>query len=249
MPLTEQPGAGSVSDPTRALLRVEGLRAGYRGRDVLFGVDLAVAPGEIVTLLGHNGAGKTTTLRTIFGLMRPSAGRVVCAEIELTGQPPLTSITAGMSFTPSEKFIFSELSVSDNLDLGAMLVPARERAARIKEICERFPILRDRRNQVAGTMSGGEQRMLSLGIALLTRPGLMLLDEPSLGLAPNLADRVMDLLRDLARDTGIAILLVEQNIAQALRHADRAYVMRSGEIILETSAAELRARGSWWDLF
>ena len=249
MPLTEQHGAGTVRDPADALLRVEALKAGYRGRDVLFGVDLAVSPGEIVTLLGHNGAGKTTTLRTIFGLMPPSAGRVVCGDVELTGRSPLTSITAGMSFTPSEKFIFSDLSVSDNLDLGAMLVPANLRASRISEIYERFPILHDRRDQLAGTMSGGEQRMLSLGIALVTRPRVMLLDEPSLGLAPNLADRVMDLLRELASDTGIAILLVEQNIAQALRHADRAYVMRSGQIILETSAAELRARGSWWDLF
>lgn len=249
MSLTEQPEVDGVSTPPQALLHVEGLRAGYRGRDVVFGVDLAVKPGEIVTLLGHNGAGKTTTLRSIFGLIRPSAGRVRCGEHDLTGRPPLNSIAAGLSFTPSEKFIFAELSVSDNLDLGAMLVPARERRARIGEICERFPILGDRRNQLAGTMSGGEQRMLSLGIALLTRPKLMLLDEPSLGLAPNLADRVMDLLRDLAHDAGIAILLVEQNIAQALHHADRAYVMRSGEIILETSSADLRARGSWWDLF
>lgn len=231
-----------------ALLAVEGLRSGYAGRDVVFGADLEVGEGEIVTLLGHNGAGKTTTLRAIFGLQRVSAGRVLYADHDLTNSRASRSIRAGISFVPAERFVFSDLTVFENLELGA-LTAADQFEQRIERALALFPVLADRRKQLAGTMSGGQQRMLSLGMALMTAPRLMLLDEPSLGLSPKLAEEVMDTLRSLVVKDGVSVLLVEQNIAQALRHADRAYVMRSGKIILESSAETLRQKGSWWDLF
>ena len=232
-----------------ALLTVRGLRAGYGAREVVYGVDLDVRFGEMVTLLGHNGAGKTTTLRSIFGLQRPTAGTIVCADGDLTDCTPLDSISAGVSFTPADRFVFGDLAVHENLALGALRVPGAEVGPRLQRVFALFPILKERSAQLAGTMSGGQQRMLSLGMALMTKPRLMILDEPSLGLSPLLADQVMDTLRRLVDEDGVSVLLVEQNIAQALRHSDRAYVMRAGEIILATSAADLRARGSWWDLF
>ena len=238
-----------MASTTGQLLVVEQLRAGYGGRDVLYGVDLAVGEGELVTLLGHNGAGKTTTLRTIFGLQGATAGRVRCADTDMTSTNPLASIRNGLSYTPAERFVFADLTVSENLELGGLTVTASDHGDRLEQIYGLFPILEERRDQLAGTMSGGQQRMLSIGIALMTQPRLMLLDEPSLGLSPKLADQLMDTLRALVDDHGVSVLLVEQNIAQALRHADRAYVIRSGQIILETAAEELRARGSWWDLF
>ncbi|MEA2277318.1 MAG: hypothetical protein QOI62_2441 [Solirubrobacteraceae bacterium] len=233
----------------RDTLVVEGLRAGYDGRDVLFGVDLEVRPGEMVTLLGHNGAGKTTTLRSVFGLQRPTGGSVRWRGEALTGHGPSQSIRSGISFVPAERFVFTDLTVLENLELGGLTAPAEVAERRLERAFELFPILRDRSDQLAGTMSGGQQRMLSVGMALMTEPRLMLLDEPSLGLSPKLADQVMDTLRDLVRDEQMSVLLVEQNIVQALRHADRAYVMRSGAIILASDADELRARGGWWDLF
>lgn len=231
------------------LLVVDGLRAGYGGREVLYGVDFEVRRGEMVTLLGHNGAGKTTTLRAIFGHKRPTGGRVAYDGAEMTGQAPVKSLTLGISYTPAEHFVFADLTVYENLELGGLRAPSSEFEGRLDRVHELFPILKERSTQPAGTMSGGEQRMLSIAMALMTKPRLMLLDEPSLGLSPKLANQVMDTLRDLVRGEQISVLLVEQNIAQALRHADRAYVMRSGEIILESPAEALRARGSWWDLF
>jgi branched-chain amino acid transport system ATP-binding protein len=232
-----------------ALLTVEGLRAGHAGRDVLFGVDLEVHAGEMVTLLGHNGAGKTTTLQAAYGLLRRSAGRVRVGDVALSGRSARESIAAGVSFTPAERFVFADLTVRENLELAALTVPAAEAEERIGRAHALFPVLAEREGQVAGTLSGGQQRMLSVGMALMTRPRVMLLDEPSLGLSPLLADQVMDTLRELVDRDGVAVLLVEQNVAQALRHADRAYVMRSGAIIHQAPAEELRARGSWWDLF
>jgi len=235
--------------PTREeLLRVEGLRAGYAGRDVVYGIDLAVGAGEIVTLLGHNGAGKTTTLRSIFGLQRPSGGSVTYEGQELGGSRASRSIRAGISFVPAERFVFADLTVLENLELGA-LTAASHFEERVEKVFGLFPDLSGRTGQAAGTMSGGQQRMLSLGMALMTAPRLMLLDEPSLGLSPRLAEQVMDTMRGLVDDEGVSVLLVEQNIAQALRHADRAYVMRSGQIIAEFTAEELEQRGNWWDLF
>lgn len=245
-PLTDD---SAVPPAIAELLTVRGLRAGYAGREVVFGVDLDVGVGEIVTLLGHNGAGKTTTLRAIFGVQHPTGGKITCAGRDMTGRAPRESIATGMSFTSAERAVFADLTVSENLEVGALHVPNDEFDARLERVTSLFPILEERPTQLAGTLSGGQQRMLSLGMALMTRPRLMLLDEPSLGLSPALAEQLMDMMRQLVDEEGLSVLLVEQNIAQALRHANRAYVMRSGEVIMSTSAEELRERGSWWDLF
>jgi branched-chain amino acid transport system ATP-binding protein len=236
-------GSGSV-------LEVRGLSAGYGRRQVIFDVDFNVREREVVTILGHNGAGKTTTLKSVFGLIRPTSGSVVYCGREVTGRVPAANVRDGMSFTPPEHFVFPDLSVLNNLRLGGITEASAERKnERLELIYEMFPVLKSRSKQLAGTMSGGEQRMVALGIALMGGPRLMLLDEPSLGLAPSVVDHLMDAVRKLADEQGISVILLEQNVAVALNHADRAYIMRSGRIILEEPAETMRARGHWWDLF
>jgi branched-chain amino acid transport system ATP-binding protein len=155
-----------------------------------------------------------------------------------------------MSFTPPERYVFPDLSVLNNLRLGGISEKSEERKQeRLERICEMFPVLKQRFKQLAGTMSGGEQRMVALGIALMGGPRLMLLDEPSLGLAPSVVEQLMDAVRKLTDEQGISVILLEQNVAMALNHADRAYIMRSGRMILEEPADAMRARGHWWDLF
>lgn len=230
-------------------LVVNGLAAGYGKTRVVFDANLAVAPGEVVALYGHNGAGKTTTLRAVFGLLPVQEGSVTLAGLDLTALPSRRVHQAGAAYVPSEQFVFAPLTVAENLRLGA---PARlgrtEVSERLDRVHDLFPVLAERPRQLAGTMSGGQQRMLSLGIALMSNPTLLLLDEPSLGLSPALTDRLMSAIRRLA-DDGVAVLLLEQNIIASLKVADRAYVMRSGRTILSQTSAELRTRHSYWDLF
>jgi branched-chain amino acid transport system ATP-binding protein len=233
-----------------SVLEVRGLSAGYGRRQVIFDVDFNVGEREVVTILGHNGAGKTTTLKSVFGLIRPTSGSVVYFGREVTGRVPAANVRDGMSFTPPEHFVFPDLSVLNNLRLGGITEASAERKnERLELIYQMFPVLKSRSKQLAGTMSGGEQRMVALGIALMGGPRLMLLDEPSLGLAPSVVDHLMDAVRKLADEQGISVILLEQNVAVALNHADRAYIMRSGRIILEEPAETMRARGHWWDLF
>jgi branched-chain amino acid transport system ATP-binding protein len=232
------------------VLEVRGLSAGYGPRQVVFDVDFSVGKGEIVTILGHNGAGKTTTLKSVFGLIRPLSGSVLYRGQEIVGRAPVENVREGISFTPPERFVFPDLSVLNNLKLGGISEKSEERRReRLERVYEMFPILKERAKQLAGTMSGGQQRMVGLGIALMGDPKLMLLDEPSLGLAPSLVNQLMDTVRTLADERGISVLLLEQNVAVALEHADRAYVMRSGHMILEEPADKMLARGHWWDLF
>ena len=232
------------------LLEARGLSAGYGPRQVVFDVDFSVGKGEIVTILGHNGAGKTTTLKSVFGLIKPLAGSVTYRGQEIIGRAPVENVRDGISFTPPERFVFPDLSVLNNLKLGGITEKSDERRQqRLELIYEMFPILKERSKQLAGTMSGGQQRMVGLGIALMAGPRLMLLDEPSLGLAPSLVDQLMDAVRKLVEEQGISVILLEQNVAAALDHADRAYIMRSGRMILEEPADTMRARGHWWDLF
>lgn len=237
------------SDGAR-LLEVRGLSAGYGARQVVFDVDFDVGTGEIVTILGHNGAGKTTTLKALFGLIRPLSGSATYGGRNVLGRSPADNVRGGMSFTPQDHAVFPDLTILGNLKLGATTTKSRdvidERLARVYEL---FPVLEERSGQLAGTLSGGQQRMVSLGIALMSAPRLMLLDEPSLGLAPSLVDQLMDTVRRLADDHDISVILLEQNLAAALDHADRAYIMRSGRMILEEPADTMRARGHWWDLF
>jgi branched-chain amino acid transport system ATP-binding protein len=239
--------AGNESD---ALLEVAGLRAGYGGRPVVYGVDLAVGPGEIVAVLGHNGAGKTTTLKAIFGFLEPMAGSVSFRGSDVTGLPAVEHAKRGMTFVPAERFVFQDLSVRDNLLLAAMQEPSAERRIEHeRRVDDLFPVLSPRRRQLAGTMSGGEQRMLSIGMALMAGPRLMLLDEPSLGLSPLYVETIMDAIRVVANELRVGVVMLEQNVGQALRVADRAYVIRSGETIAHETAQDLRAREHLWDLF
>ncbi|MDQ2622093.1 MAG: ABC transporter ATP-binding protein [Actinomycetota bacterium] len=231
------------------MLRVEGLTAGYRGRTVVWGVDLHANRGEVVVLLGSNGAGKTTTLSTILGLVKPQSGTMTYDGDRWAGGKPWNAASKGMTMISSERFTFGELSVRENLTLGGYSVPKSEIEPRMDAIFEQFPILAERREQLAGTMSGGQQRMLSLGMALMSEPKMLLLDEPSLGLAPTIVDQLMETVRGLVDERQMSVLMVEQNVGQVLSIADRAYVMRSGRILLEESADEMRARDQWWDLF
>jgi len=205
------------------------------------GVSLAVRAGEVVALLGANGAGKSTLLRTISGLIRPRAGRVHLAGRAIDRLAPSRIVRLGIAHAPEGRRVFGSLSVADNLRLGA--AARRERAGLVEErerLLDLFPILRERLRQAAGTLSGGEQQMLALARALMAKPRLLLLDEPSLGLAPLIVRAIFDALAGLKR-VGVTMLLVEQNVAAALELADRAYVLRTGEIRLEGASAELRA--------
>lgn len=231
-------------------LQVSGLTAGYGRKQVVFDLSLKVGPGEIVALIGHNGAGKTTALKAIFGLLPAWSGAVYFEGEVITNSSPAANVRRGIAFIPQERAVFPELTVAENLDLGAVTVADPDiRRRRLDEVFELFPVLWERRRQRAGTLSGGEQRMVSLGIGLMIRPRLLLIDEPSLGLAPVLVQRILDTVRKICREQQTSILVVEQNVRQVLRLADRAYVMRAGKVILADSAASLLARGQWWDLF
>jgi branched-chain amino acid transport system ATP-binding protein len=206
--------------------------------------------GEIVSVLGHNGAGKTTTIKTVFGLLHPMKGRVLYHGEDVSNAPPARHVKMGMSYTPAERFVFPNLPVSVNLRLAALQEPSREeRDRRVARVYEMFSILEERKNQLAGTFSGGEQRILSVGMAMMSDPKLMLFDEPSLGVSPAITQQILTSLRQMADQDGRAIILVEQNVGYALREADRVYVMRSGKVILEESAEDMRQREHYWDLF
>jgi branched-chain amino acid transport system ATP-binding protein len=234
----------------QVVLRVDNLQAGYGRKQVVFDVDLTVCAGEVVGVLGHNGSGKSTTIRTILGLNAPLGGRIEFRGRDSTRSSSRVNVKAGMAMIPSERFVFADLTVDDNLLLGAANDPDHDRRARrLQLVRELFPILVDRSGQLAGTMSGGQQRMVSLGTALMASPTLLMLDEPSLGLAPAVVQQIFDTVRRLADEEGLAVLLLEQNVGQALRIVDRVYVMRSGRVILEESAEEMRSRASYWELF
>jgi branched-chain amino acid transport system ATP-binding protein len=230
------------------MLEVAGLRAGYGRRPVLFDVDLQIGTGEIVALFGHNGAGKTTTLNAIFGRTRPGAGTVRFVGKDITRSRGIDNVRRGMTLIPAEQFVFSDLTVLDNLRLGAYR-NSEQMQEQLKRVYELFPILEERERQLAGTLSGGQQRMLSIGIALMTGPKLLLLDEPSLGLSPALVQQMMVAIGRLSAEQQLSVLLVEQNVVTTLDVVDRAYFMRNGRIILEERSEELKGRESYWDLF
>ena len=230
-------------------LEVEALSNWYGRRQVLREISLQILPGEILTVLGHNGAGKTTLLKSIFGLVA-SKGRVSIDGVELDSSNPEIPVKRGLSFTPAESPVFRSLSVKENLELGAYLITDDDEKARAKErVLELFPILEDRENSLAGHFSGGQQRMLAIGIALMSSPRLMLLDEPSLGIAPALINDIFKRIRQLCDTEGLSVLLIEQNVKAALTIADKTAFLRDGAIILRESAAESQARPHWWDLF
>jgi len=221
------------------LLSLNKLSVSYGNIAAIQNLDIEVHPGEIVTLIGSNGAGKSTTLRTISGLLRPRHGEVIFQGRKISGLPGHDVVRAGICHSPEGRRIFQRMTVSENLDLGAFLRKDTEKIAADREnVLNLFPVLRERLQQKAGTMSGGEQQMLAVGRALLGNPKLLLLDEPSMGLAPVLVDVIFDTIEKI-REQGVTVLLVEQNALAALRIADYAYVLESGRLALQGPAAEL----------
>jgi branched-chain amino acid transport system ATP-binding protein len=223
------------------LLSLEGVEAGYGDLRVLHNCNLEVGEAEVVALLGANGAGKTTMLRTIVGLLRPADGDIRLEGRSIVGLGPHDLVKRGVVMVPEDKELFGGLSVRENLVMGAYTRSAAERQEAMGEVHELFPILRERTNQNTDTLSGGEQQMLALGRALMARPRILLLDEPSVGLAPILVSEVLTIVERINEELGITVLLVEQNVQQTLKLADRAYVIESGEIALSGTGAELLA--------
>jgi branched-chain amino acid transport system ATP-binding protein len=222
------------------ILRVSGLESGYSHLQVLWGLSVQVAEGQLVALLGPNGAGKTTTLRTIAGLLKPKSGSVIFRGAEIAGRPPHEISRLGIRFIPEDLKLFSGMSVEENLVLGAYTIRDRRRVRdQMDAILSTFPVLAERRKQPAGALSGGEQRMLALGRGLMSQPEFLLVDEPSLGLAPKAARAVLEMLHTL-KENGITILLVEQNVQSTLEISDRAYLLDQGHVVLEGSGADLR---------
>jgi branched-chain amino acid transport system ATP-binding protein len=222
------------------MLELTDIRVHYGAIRSLQGVSMRVAEGELVALIGSNGAGKTTTLRTISGLLRPTTGSITFEGAEIHRAPTDRIVALGISHCPEGRRIFGSLSVRENLILGAVSRSDREAiAADLEMVFALFPLLQERLGQAGGTLSGGEQQMLAIGRALMSRPRLLLLDEPSLGLAPLMVERIFETIAELKRQ-GRTILLVEQNVHHALDIADRAYVMETGRITLEGPADVLR---------
>jgi branched-chain amino acid transport system ATP-binding protein len=226
-----------MSEP---LLCVQGLRSGYGAVEVLRGIDLAIAPGEIVALLGSNGAGKTTFNQTVSALVPARAGSIRFEGRDITRAHYRQVVAQGLIHVPEGRRIFPNLSVLENLELGSFARARANRAANLERVFTIFPRLKERSAQLAGTMSGGEQQMLAIGRGLMGEPRLLILDEPSLGLSPLLVEELFGLIAQLHAE-GLAILLVEQNVGQSLEIAQRAYVMENGEIRFSGTSAELLA--------
>lgn len=232
------------------LLSGRGLTAGYGKRRVLSDVSVHVAPGEVVGVLGHNGAGKTTLLKALMRIVPLTAGEVEFLGKRVERATSVQMVRGGMSMTPAEHPIFRDLTIDQNLELGASGVSDRnEIRRRMEEVFGIFPILADRRTDIAGRFSGGQQRQLSLGIALMAHPKLMMLDEPSLGISPAVVGTTFGTIRELARERSMSVLVVEQNVKALTAIADRVYVLRNGSIVLEESGDDARQRDVWWDLF
>jgi branched-chain amino acid transport system ATP-binding protein len=222
-----------------ALLEVEDIHAHYGAIEALGGVSLTVEDGEVVTLIGSNGAGKTTTLRAISGLTPPSAGKVRFAGQEITREPAQHIVGRGIALAPEGRHVFPRMTVRENLDLGAHIRRGPEVAEDLERVYSLFPRLEERERQKAGMMSGGEQQMLAIGRALMARPRLLMMDEPSMGLAPVLVERIYETIGEINR-SGVAILLVEQNANYALDTAKRGYVLETGRVVLSDDSSRLR---------
>ncbi len=221
------------------LLRVRGLTAGFAAGPVLFGIDMDVAAGELIALVGANGAGKSTLLGTLSGLVQATAGSIEFAGLDLTHARPEAVVKAGIAHVPQGRRLFDTLSVEKNLRLGAYVRRDREVDADLAHVLEYFPALKDKLARDAGTLSGGEQQMVAIGRGLMGRPKLLMIDEPSLGLAPKIVDRLIDVVKEI-NQSGTALMLVEQDVMVALDVAERAYVLENGRVVLSGDAAKLK---------
>ncbi len=224
------------------MLRLEGIEAGYSAVPVLHGVSIAVEAGQFVSIVGPNGAGKTTLFKTISGTLLPNAGSIRFEEVDLLRVAPARRPHLGIAHIPEGRQVFPSLTVLENLEMGAYTEAGRRAWKRnVKRIFEWLPVLEQRRAQLAGTLSGGEQQMLAIGRGLASSPKLLMLDEPSMGLAPTVADFVFERLMEIRKEAQLTILLVEQRVAEALESADHGYVLETGRVVLEGTAAALRA--------
>ena len=251
-PETASAGSLELPRPTSAIaIQASGLSAGYGGREVLQDVSLTLHDGEILCLIGHNGAGKSTLLRVLFGLHRPSAGRIAVFGQTLANHAPAALGAAGVALVPEGRGVFPDLTVEEifGLALWSAGVPKSGQRERIEEVLEVLPRIKEFRTRRAGTLSGGQQQMVSIGRALLTRPRALLLDEPSIGLAPKLFQDLIRPIAELRRSRGMAILLVEQNVREAFAVSDRVLVMRSGRFIFEGAPSELDDHARLMELF
>lgn len=222
-----------------ALLEIKDLCVNYGVISALKGISFEVNEGEIISLIGANGAGKTTTLHTITGLLQPKSGSVKLNGVELTKVPAHKIVEMGMAHVPEGRRIFQQLTVLDNLKLGAFTRKDKENfAVDLETIYQRFPRLAERKSQIAGTLSGGEQQMLAMGRALMSKPKIIVMDEPSMGLSPILVSEIFDIISSIRKD-GVTVLLVEQNAKKALSIADRAYVLETGKVVLSGDASKL----------
>ena len=221
-----------------SMLKVEDLHVYYGSIHAIKGISFEVSEGEIVTQIGANGAGKSTTLNTISGLLKPRSGSVSFEDHNIVGVPAHKIVSHGMALCPEGRRVFLQMTVQENLEMGGYTRPAAEIENSLADVYERFPRLKERYRQTAGTLSGGEQQMLAMGRALMSKPKLLMLDEPSMGLAPILVEQIFDIIKELHK-AGTTILLVEQNAQMALSIADRAYVLETGTVSMSGSAKEL----------
>jgi branched-chain amino acid transport system ATP-binding protein len=220
------------------MLEIDQLQVAYGGIQAVKGVSLNVRAGEWVSLIGSNGAGKTTTMKAITGLLKPNGGQVRYQGQDIAGVGPWDLLRQGLAMVPEGRGVFARMTIDENLLMGAYSRNDGDIAADTERVFETFPRLKERRKQLAGTLSGGEQQMLAMGRALMSRPRLLLLDEPSMGLAPIMVDRIFEVIQTVAKQ-GVTLLLVEQNASRALQLADRAYVMDSGEITMDGPARDM----------
>lgn len=224
------------------MLRLENVLAGYSAIPVLHDVSLSVDVGQFVAVVGPNGAGKTSLFKTISGILQPRQGRITFEGVDLASVPPSGRAHLGIAHVPEGRQVFPSLSVLENLEMGAYTAAGqRDWKQNIERIFTWLPILAERRGQLAGTLSGGEQQMVAIGRGLASSPKLLMLDEPSMGLAPAIADFIFEKLIEIRRDTGLTILLVEQRVAEALESADHGYVLEAGRVVLEGDNTTLRA--------
>lgn len=222
------------------MLQVEHLETGYGKKQVLFGLSLEVRKGETVAIIGPNGAGKSTVLKTVCGLIQPWSGHIRFQGELLNGSTPAKNVRRGITFAPQGNRVFPDMTVMENLEIGGYHLPKKELRSRIEHVVDMFPILRERQKQAAGKLSGGEQQMVALARALVPKPKLLMLDEPSLGLSPNIVKDVFERIQTVSRETGISILIVEQKVNDVLAISSRVYSLKLGKVSFEGSPDDLR---------